>query len=109
QEAEVETPARDCDVAREAVHDPADLAGALFGEDAQDVLVRVAAVKQHRLADVTAEREQPAEDALLSVAGREVPKEIETDFAHGDDAGLPRQRRDLGKRRLVGVTGVVRM
>src|SRR5439155_18641736 len=78
EEPEVETAARDLEIAREAVHDPAPLARALGREDRQRLLVGVAAVDEHRLPGPPRDRQLRTIRALLSLPRREVAGEVES-------------------------------
>ena len=91
------------------MHDPAVLAHVSGAEDAQRLLVGVATVDEHRLANPVGELQLAPERALLGFAWSEIAKEIEPGLADRDDAGAAGQPLDLGERRLVCVGGLVRM
>ena len=109
REPEVEAAPGDGHVAREAVHDPADLAHAGLAEDHERLLVGITAVDEHGLAHTPGELEHPPQRPLLRVARGEVAEEVEPDLADGDHARLAGQPLDLRERRLVGLGRVVRV
>jgi hypothetical protein len=91
------------------MHDPAVRAHVRLADQPERLVVRVAAVDEHRLADPARQRELASERALLGFTRREVAKEIEASLADRDDARTAGQPLDLGERRLVGLGGFVRM
>src|SRR2546428_349528 len=104
---EVERAARDLEIAREAVQDPAPLARALGREDRQRLLVGVAAVDEHRLPGPPRERQLRTKRALLSLPRREVTEEVESGLADRDDAGGLRDPPLLRKSRPLRGGGFV--
>jgi hypothetical protein len=79
------------------------------GQDRREVLVRVALVQEHRLAELAREGELRGEGLALHVRGREVPVVVEAALAHRDHLGRTGELPKLGERLAPELTGVVRM
>ena len=76
----------------------------MLAQDGDEILVRVALMQEHRLADPRGDLELTSERGALHVARREIAKVVEPAFAHRDDFG--RLRRALPAPRKSAVSSV---
>ena len=75
------------------MRDAAGEARPILAQDRNEILVRVALMQEHRLAQLDGELQLLAKRCQLRLARREIAEVIEPAFADGDDFRLPRQRR----------------
>lgn len=71
--------------------------------------MRVALMKEYRLANLCSNLQLCLKSALLRIAGREVAKIVQPAFSYGDNFGLPGQSQEGLLRRLAKFGGVVRV
>jgi hypothetical protein len=90
------------------VRDAAPARGVL-AQYGDEIIVRVALVQEHRLADLRGELELAVERLPLRGARREVAEIIEPALSDRDHLGNPRKLSERGKTRGIELGGVVRM
>ena len=91
------------------MRDSAAEARAVFAQDRQELLVRVALVEEHRLAQLHGEVELSPERCELRRARRKIAKIVQPALADRDDLRLRGEGRELLQRRLVEFARMMRM
>lgn len=108
-ESQIQRTFREGEVFAEAVDEPANIARTFGLEDGERVGGGFARMDDDRLADVTCQRDQSSEHALLNVARRMVVVIVEPDLSDGHHVLVTREDAELLEHGIVAPGCVVRM